>query len=73
MGRIGARLARFRRLDLDYEQRHHDALEFSNGKVVFLTDLCEGERATVLQLPVSAVLLSPKPFDVVQNVTRADT
>ena len=31
---------------------HHDALEFPDGRVVLLTQLCKGQRATVLQLPV---------------------
>ena len=30
---------------------HHDALEFPDGKTVLLTQLCKGQRATVLQLP----------------------
>jgi hypothetical protein len=30
---------------------HHDALEFPEGQIVFLTQLCEGQEATVLQLP----------------------
>jgi phage protein D len=30
---------------------HHDALEFPDGQVILLTRLCEGQRATVLQLP----------------------
>ena len=30
---------------------HHDALEFPDGKIVLLTHLCKGQRATVLQLP----------------------
>jgi hypothetical protein len=29
-------------------------LEFPDGQVVLLTRLCEGQRATVLQLPPSA-------------------
>jgi len=29
-------------------------LEFPDGQVVLLTRLCEGQRATVLQLPISA-------------------
>jgi hypothetical protein len=33
---------------------HHDALEFLDGQVVLLTRLCEGQRATVLQLPAAA-------------------
>ena len=31
---------------------HHDALEFPDGKTVLLTQLSEGQHATVLQLPV---------------------
>ena len=30
---------------------HHDALEFPDGSIVLVTDLCEGQHATVLQLP----------------------
>ena len=29
-----------------------DALEFPDGRIVLLTVLCEGQAATVLQLPV---------------------
>jgi hypothetical protein len=28
-------------------------LEFPDGKIVLVTDLCEGQQATVLQLPSS--------------------
>jgi hypothetical protein len=30
---------------------HHDSLEFPDGQIVLLTELCEGQEATVLQLP----------------------
>src|SRR6266404_1889734 len=52
---IGDRLARFRQIDLDRPAQHHDALEFSNGAIVLLTDLVPGQRATVLQLPANPV------------------
>jgi hypothetical protein len=52
---VGDRLARFRQIDLDRPAQHHDALEFSNGTIVLLTDLVAGQRATVLQLPASAL------------------
>jgi len=32
--------------------RHHDAIEFPDGSNVLVTLLIEGQRATVLQLPV---------------------
>jgi hypothetical protein len=49
--KIGQQLARFRQVDLENAATHHDALEFPDGQVVLLTRLCEGQRATVLQLP----------------------
>jgi hypothetical protein len=49
--KVGATVAQFRKVDPDKEHVHHDALEFPNGKVVLLTQLSEGQRATVLQLP----------------------
>lgn len=48
------KLARFRQINMDDPHRHHDALEFPDGEVVLLTALCPGQRAMVLQLPVTA-------------------
>jgi hypothetical protein len=47
-------VARFRQIDLDKRDTHHDALEFPDGRIVRVTNLCEGQTVTVLQLPVSA-------------------
>jgi hypothetical protein len=41
----------FRQINKDKITAHHDALEFPDGRIVLLTILCEGQRATVLQLP----------------------
>jgi hypothetical protein len=41
----------FRQINKDKIAAHHDALEFPDGRIVLLTTLCEGQRATVLQLP----------------------
>ena len=41
----------FRQINKQKLVAHHDALEFSDGQIVLLTSLCEGQRATVLQLP----------------------
>jgi hypothetical protein len=49
--KIGAHLARFRQVDIHRPTEHHDALEFSNGRIVKVTDLATGQRARVLQLP----------------------
>jgi hypothetical protein len=44
-------VARFRQINLDNPYEHHDALEFPSGRVVLLTRLSAGQRATVIQLP----------------------
>ena len=41
----------FRQINKDVPLAHHDALEFPNGRMVLLTDIGEGQEATVLQLP----------------------
>jgi hypothetical protein len=41
----------FRQINKDNPHTHHDALEFPDGQTVRLTDLFEGQEATVLQLP----------------------
>src|SRR5215470_603644 len=51
--RIGDKVARFRQLNADKRNMHHDALEFPNGEIVLVTRLCESQHATVLQLPAS--------------------
>ena len=48
---LGHKTAIFRQINKGVLHAHHDALEFSNGKIVLLTYLCEGQEATVLQLP----------------------
>ena len=62
----GYKVARFRQVNLDRPATHHDALEFPNGKIKLLTNLSEGQRATVLQLPSAGVaadtaLEAPQP------------
>ena len=49
----GLKMARFRQVNAEKPYVHHDALEFSNGQIILVTYLREGQRATVLQLPVS--------------------
>ena len=41
----------FRQINKNKVVAHHDALEFPDGRIVLLTLLCEGQQATVLQLP----------------------
>jgi hypothetical protein len=51
---LGYRVASFRQINKDQSNLHRDALELPDGKIVLLTHLCKGQRATVLQLPISA-------------------
>jgi hypothetical protein len=48
---ISHKTAIFRQINKHKALAHHDALEFPDGKAILLTFLCEGQRATVLQLP----------------------
>jgi hypothetical protein len=48
---IGHKTAIFRQVNKDKVAAHHDALEFPDGQIVLLTRLCDGQQATVLQLP----------------------
>lgn len=58
---IPHRVARFRQIDMDRPNSHHDALEFPNGEVVLVTLLREGQQATVLQLPADPEHKSAEP------------
>jgi hypothetical protein len=49
--RLGHRVAKFQQVNKGRSNVHRDALEFPDGKIVLLTRLCEGQHATVLQLP----------------------
>ena len=49
--RIEQTVARFRQINMQVPHMHHDALEFPDGQIVLVTNLCEGQEATVLQLP----------------------
>ena len=49
---VNFRVGKFGAIDPDVPHRHHDAIEFLDGSRVLVTQLCEGQRVTVLQLPV---------------------
>jgi hypothetical protein len=48
---IEHKTAIFRQINKDKTAADHDALEFPDGQIVLLTFLCEGQQASVLQLP----------------------
>jgi hypothetical protein len=69
------KLARFRQINLDELTMHHDALEFPDGEIVLVTQLREGQHATVLQLPAPerAPTSQKLSFDRADAATRQTT
>ena len=63
---VGFRVGKFNTINPHVRERHQDAIEFPDGSHVLVTQLCEGQRVTVLQLPV----LHPVPE---RATTKADT
>lgn len=63
--RTADKVARFRQVDKDKRNVHHDALEFPDGKVVLLTCFVEGQRATVLQLGLAEPLPEKAPTVII--------
>jgi hypothetical protein len=51
--KLHQKVARFRQIHRPILNSHHDALEFPDGQIAMVTDLREGQHATVLQLPAS--------------------
>ena len=49
---VNFQVGKFAVIDQHIPDRHHDTIEFPDGSRVLVTLLCEGQRATVLQLPV---------------------
>ena len=68
--KAGSTLARFRQINTDQPNVHHDAVEFPSGRVVLLTCLSQGQHATVLQMPASAGR-SERGAEVLQMPTPA--
>ena len=58
---IHHKTAIFRQVNRGDPNDHHDALEFPDGQIVLLTLLKAGQKATVLQLPATAVVGSKLP------------
>jgi hypothetical protein len=63
----GQRVARFRQVDPDNPYAHHDALELPDGRLILVTRLCEGQHATVLQLPAIAQPAEQAPAALTQD------
>jgi hypothetical protein len=70
--RANFRVGKLGEIDRHHPDRHHDTIEFPDGSSVLVTLLCEGQRATVLQLPAvqraiarPAVASTPLPTPIV--------
>ena len=48
----------FRQVNKNEQRAHHDALEFPDGRIVLLTQLCGGQEAAVLQLPTQPMTVA---------------
>jgi hypothetical protein len=48
----------FRQVNKTEQRTHHDALEFPDGRIILLTQLCGGQEATVLQLPAQPMTVA---------------
>ena len=58
----------FRQINKNNAYVHHDALEFPDGKMVLLTNLFEGQEATVLQLPAQPTAAEVKEQERVHYI-----
>jgi hypothetical protein len=66
---VNFRVGKFGEIDPDVPHRHHDAIEFPDGSHVLVTQLCEGQRVTVLQLPVVDRVVEHAPSAAGVNAT----
>jgi hypothetical protein len=64
------RVGKFGEIDPHIPDRHHDAVEFPDGTFVLVTQLCEGQRVSVLQLPVKEDRSVEKKTDIEQHAPR---
>jgi hypothetical protein len=82
-GKLGEKVGRFRQINMNNPDVHHDALEFPNGRIVLITRLCEDSvppccscRPHIGPLPTASsrlkinALLAPKGLDE-QDVGRS--
>jgi hypothetical protein len=69
--RLGHKVARFREINKEKPNVHHDALELPDGQIVLVTKLSEGQYATVLQLPASPFVLTAEQEQELLEVSGA--
>ena len=70
---LGHATAIFRQVNKTEPMKHHDALEFPDGRIVLLTRLSEGQEATVLQLPAQPTTVAEAVAPGSVSPTSADS
>jgi hypothetical protein len=66
--RLPHKVARFRQVNKEERNVHHDGLELPDGEIVMVTKLTRGQHATVLQLPASPLEITPETEEAVVEV-----
>jgi hypothetical protein len=70
--RLAHKVARFRQVNQDQPNVHHDALELPDGEIVLVTKLAGGQHATVLQMPATPLEITPKTEEPVVELVHAE-
>ena len=63
-------VAIFREVDTEVEHKHHDSLEFADGKTILLNSLIEGQKARVLQLGLDEKKMKSESQMAAQPITE---
>jgi hypothetical protein len=71
MGDALPTVARFREIDLDIPNTHHDALEFDSGRVILVTRLVAGQKARVIQLGLQPKVHHAEPTNYGDQISSA--
>ena len=58
--RLGHKVARFRQINMQRRDLHHDALEFPDGKIVLVTKLTEGQLRDRVAAPGRCPWIAPR-------------
>jgi hypothetical protein len=66
--RFAHNVARFRQVNKEQRNVHHDALEMPDGQIIMVTKLATGQHATVLQLPANPLEITAEPAEAVVEV-----
>jgi hypothetical protein len=71
--RLHHKVARFRQVNKEQRNVHHDALELPDGEIALVTKLLGGQHATVLQMPATQqeITAETEPHEAVIEIVPA--